>query len=415
MIDEIFKIINQEKKRQQNTIELIASENFVSENVLIAQGSVLTNKYAEGYPDKRYYGGCEFIDEIEKIAINNAKKLFGVKYANVQPHSGSSANMAVYRTLLKKGDKVLGMNLSSGGHLTHGSDSSFSGEDYNFISYDVDKETGQINYDIVRKIALKENPKLIVAGASSYPRKIDFAEFKEIADECGAYLMVDMAHIAGLVAAGLHQNPCKFADVVTSTTHKTLRGPRGGIILTNNEELAKKIDKTVFPGIQGGPLEHVIAAKAVCFAEAMSLDFINYQKQVIKNAKILNDVLKLEGFKIITNGTDNHLILIDVKKSINMTGKEAEKMLEEVGITCNKNMIPYDSTNPFITSGIRLGTAAMTSRGFKEKDFVEVGKIISTCLHNGEDERIKKDLMLRVKALCDKNPIYEKVNYERYN
>ncbi len=412
MINEIFKAIENERKRQQNTIELIASENFVSENVLKAQGSILTNKYAEGYPSKRYYGGCEFVDEVEKIAIANAKKLFGVKYANVQPHSGSSANMAVYRSLLKKGDKVLGMDLNSGGHLTHGSNLSFSGMDYKFIPYNVDKETGQINYDEVRKLALKERPKLIVAGASAYSRKIDFAEFKDIAMECGAYLMVDMAHIAGLVAAGLHQNPCKYADVVTSTTHKTLRGPRGGIILTNNEELAKKIDKMVFPGIQGGPLMHVIAAKAVCFLEAMTTDFIDYQKQVVKNAKVLCDVLKMEGFRIITNGTDNHLILVDVKKSVNMTGKESEKLLEKIGITCNKNMIPYDSTTPFITSGIRLGTAAMTTRGFKEKDFVEVGKIISACLNNGEDERVLENLKIRTKHLCDSHPIYEKVNYE---
>ena len=341
MVDSVFEIIEKEKERQQNTIELIASENFVSENVPKAQGSILTNKYAEGYPSKRYYGGCKFIDEVEKLAISSAKKLFGVKFANVQPHSGSSANMAVYRAILKKGDKVLGMNLNSGGHLTHGSMLSFSGMDYKFVSYDVDKETGQINYDELRKIALKEKPKLIVAGASAYSRSIDFEEFKEIpkliiagysaysriidfkkfreiADSVGAYLMVDMAHIAGLVAAGLHQNPCKYADVVTSTTHKTLRGPRGGLILTNNEDLAKKIDKMVFPGIQGGPLEHIIAAKAVCFSEAMTTDFINYQKQVIKNAKVLSDVLKMEGFKIVTNGTDNHLILIDVKKSVNM-------------------------------------------------------------------------------------------------
>ncbi len=412
MVDSVFEIIEKEKERQQNTIELIASENFVSENVLKAQGSILTNKYAEGYPSKRYYGGCKFIDEVEKLAISSAKKLFGVKFANVQPHSGSSANMAVYRAILKKGDKVLGMNLNSGGHLTHGSMLSFSGMDYKFVSYDVDKETGQINYDELRKIALKEKPKLIVAGASAYSRSIDFEEFKEIANECGAYLMVDMAHIAGLVAAGLHQNPCKYADVVTSTTHKTLRGPRGGLILTNNEDLAKKIDKMVFPGIQGGPLEHIIAAKAVCFLEAMTTDFINYQKQVIKNAKVLSDVLKMEGFKIVTNGTDNHLILIDVKKSVNMTGKEAEKILEEIGITCNKNMIPYDPTTPFITSGIRLGTAAMTTRGFKEKDFVVVGKIISCCLHNTDDKRIINDLKLRVKKLCDDNPIYEKVHYE---
>lgn len=412
MINEIFGFIEKEKERQQNTIELIASENFVSLNVLKAQGSILTNKYAEGYPSKRYYGGCGFVDEIETIARDNAKKLFGVKYANVQPHSGSSANMAVYRSLLKRGDKVLGMNLNSGGHLTHGSNMSFSGMDYNFISYDVDKETGQINYDELRKIALKEKPKLIVSGASSYSRKIDFAEFSNIAKEVGAYLLVDMAHIAGLVAAGLHQNPCKYADVVTSTTHKTLRGPRGGLILTNNEEIAKKIDKCVFPGIQGGPLMHVIAAKAVCFREAMTTEFIEYQKQVVKNAKILCDVLKMEGFKIVTNGTDNHLILVDVKKSVNMTGKEAEKLLDEIGITCNKNMIPYDVTTPFITSGIRLGTAAMTTRGFQENEFVEVAKIISSCLNNYDNKEILEDLKLRVKNLCDKFPMYEEVSYE---
>ena len=411
-MDQIFEIIEKEKKRQQNTIELIASENFVSENVLKAQGSILTNKYAEGYPKKRYYGGCTNVDEIEQIAIDSAKILFGVKYANVQPHSGSSANMAVYKALLEKGDKVLGMNLNSGGHLTHGSNMSFSGMDYNFISYDVDKETGQINYDEVRKIAKEEKPKLIVAGASSYSRKIDFEEFFLIAKEIGAYLMVDMAHIAGLVAAGLHQNPCKYADVVTSTTHKTLRGPRGGIILTNNEEIISKVNKSVFPGIQGGPLMHVIAAKAVCFKEAMTTDFINYQKQVIKNAKILCDVLKMEGFKIVTNGTDNHLILVDVKKSVNMTGKEAEKLLDKIGITCNKNMIPYDTTTPFITSGIRLGAAAMTTRGFKENDFVEVAKIISSALHNNDNAKILGDLKLRVQKLCDKHPIYKEVSYE---
>lgn len=411
-MDNLFELIEKEKRRQQETIELIASENFVSKDVLKAQGSILTNKYAEGYPKKRYYGGCQFVDEIEKLACLYAKKLFNVKFANVQPHSGSSANMAVYRALLKKGDKVLGMNLSSGGHLTHGSNLSFSGMDYKFVSYDVDKKTNQINYDMVRKIAIKEKPKLIVAGASSYSRKIDFAEFKDIASSIGAYLMVDMAHIAGLVAAGLHQNPCLYADVVTSTTHKTLRGPRGGLILTNNEEIAKKIDKMVFPGIQGGPLMHVIAAKAVCFKEALSSSFITYQKQVIKNAKILSDVLKMEGFKIITNGTDNHIVLVDVKKSVNMTGKEAETILDSIGITCNKNMIPYDVTTPFITSGIRLGTAAMTTRGFKEQDFVLVGKIISTCLHNNDDQRILEDLKSRVKELCNKYPIYEEVNYE---
>ena len=411
-MNNLFELIEKEKRRQQETIELIASENFVSEDVLKAQGSILTNKYAEGYPKKRYYGGCQFVDEIEKLACFYAKKLFNVKFANVQPHSGSSANMAVYRTLLKKGDKVLGMNLSSGGHLTHGSNLSFSGMDYKFINYDVDKKTNQINYDEVRKIAIKEKPKLIIAGTSSYSRKIDFAEFKDIASSIGAYLMVDMAHIAGLVAAGLHQNPCLYADVVTSTTHKTLRGPRGGLILTNNEELAKKIDKMVFPGIQGGPLMHVIAAKAICFKEALSPSFITYQKQVIKNAKILSDVLKMEGFKIVTNGTDNHLMLVDVKKSVNMTGKEAETILDSIGITCNKNMIPYDVTTPFITSGIRLGTAAMTTRGFKEQDFVLVGKIISACLHNSDNVRILEDLKSRVKELCNKYPIYEEVNYE---
>lgn len=411
-MNNLFELIEKEKRRQQETIELIASENFVSEDVLKAQGSILTNKYAEGYPKKRYYGGCQFVDEIEKLACFYAKKLFNVKFANVQPHSGSSANMAVYRTLLKKGDKVLGMNLSSGGHLTHGSNLSFSGMDYKFINYDVDKKTNQINYDEVRKIAIKEKPKLIIAGTSSYSRKIDFAEFKDIASSIGAYLMVDMAHIAGLVAAGLHQNPCLYADVVTSTTHKTLRGPRGGLILTNNEELAKKIDKMVFPGIQGGPLMHVIAAKAVCFKEALSPSFVTYQKQVIKNAKILSDVLKMEGFKIVTNGTDNHLMLVDVKKSVNMTGKEAETILDSIGITCNKNMIPYDVTTPFITSGIRLGTAAMTTRGFKEQDFVLVGKIISACLHNSDNVRILEDLKSRVKELCNKYPIYEEVNYE---
>ncbi len=412
MINEIFKIIEKEKKRQQNTIELIASENFVSNDVLKAQGSILTNKYAEGYPKKRYYGGCALVDEIEQAAINSVTKLFGVKYANVQPHSGSSANMAVYRALLNKGDKILSMSLDEGGHLTHGHNLSFSGQDYNFIHYSVDRQTNQINYEEVKKLALKERPKLILAGASAYSRKIDFAYFRDIAKSCGAYLMVDMAHIAGLVAAGLHQNPCKYADVVTSTTHKTLRGPRGGIILTNNEEIIKKVNKAVFPGIQGGPLMHVIAAKAVCFNEAMTPEFIKYQKKVINNAKVLCDALKLEGFKIITNGTDNHLILVDVKKSVNLTGKEAEEILDKIGITCNKNMIPYDPTTPFITSGIRLGTAAMTTRGFDEKDFASVAKIISTCLKNYDNKEVLEDLKLRVKKLCLDHPIYEEVTYE---
>ena len=406
MIETIFEFIEKEKERQQNTIELIASENFVSKAVLRAQGSVLTNKYAEGYPGKRYYGGCKNIDAIENIAIDSAKKLFKVKYANVQPHSGSSANMAVYRALLEKGDRVLGMKLESGGHLTHGSEMSFSGMDYDFYSYDVDEITHQINYDEVRKIAKKVKPKLILAGASAYSRKIDFEEFKSIADEVGAYLMVDMAHIAGLVAAGLHQNPCDYADVVTSTTHKTLRGPRGGLILTNNPSIIGKVNKTIFPGIQGGPLEHVIAAKAVCFEEALMPSFVRYQKQVIKNAKVLCDVLKMQGFKIISNGTDNHLLLVDTKKSVNMTGKEAEKILDTIGITCNKNMIPNDPTTPFITSGIRLGTAAMTTRGFNEKDFMEVGKIISTCLNNSEDKEILEGLKTRVQKLCNEHPLY---------
>lgn len=412
MKNAIFEAIENEKKRQQDTIELIASENFVSLDVLKAQGSILTNKYAEGYPGKRYYGGCEFVDSIENIAIDNAKKLFGVRYANVQAHSGSSANMAVYRSLLKKGDKVLSMSLDDGGHLTHGHDLSFSGMDYEFVHYGVEKETCQINYEKLRSLAMKVKPKLIVAGASSYPRKIDFAEFHDIARSCGAYLMVDMAHIAGLVAAGLHQNPCRYADVVTSTTHKTLRGPRGGLILTNNEQIIKRVNKTIFPGIQGGPLMHVIAAKAVCFAEAMTTDFIDYQKRVIKNAKILSDVLKMNNFKIVTNGTDNHLILIDVKKSANLTGKEAEEILDSIGITCNKNMIPYDPTTPFITSGIRLGTAAATTRGFDEKDFVEVGKIIVACLTNYDNKKVTQDLKERVKNLCKKHPIYTEVNYE---
>lgn len=412
MVEEIFESIEKEKNRQQNTIELIASENFVSENVLKAQGSILTNKYAEGYPNKRYYGGCMYVDEVESKAIEYATKLFGVRYANVQPHSGSSANMAVYRALLKPKDKVLSMSLDEGGHLTHGHEMSFSGKDYNFIHYTVEKETNQINYEEVRRLAMKEKPKLILAGASAYSRKIDFAEFKDIARACGAYLMVDMAHIAGIVAAGLHQNPCKYADVVTSTTHKTLRGPRGGLILTNNEQIIKKINKVVFPGIQGGPLMHVIAAKAVCFAEAMTDEFIKYQKDVIKNAKVLCDTLKMEGFKIITNGTDNHLILVDVKKSRNLTGKEAEEILDEIGITCNKNMIPNDPTTPFITSGIRLGTAAMTTRGFTQSDFSEVGKIIATCLSNSDNEKILDDLKLRVQKLLKKYPIYEEISYE---
>ena len=412
VVKDVFESIEKEKKRQQNTIELIASENFVSRDVLKAQGSILTNKYAEGYPKKRYYGGCTFVDEVENMAIESAKELFGVRYANVQPHSGSSANMAVYRALLKKGDKVLSMSLDHGGHLTHGHNMSFSGNDYNFIHYSVDKETNLIDYDEVRRLAIKERPKMIVAGASAYSRKIDFEEFRRISRLVGAYLMVDMAHIAGIVAAGLHQNPCRYADVVTSTTHKTLRGPRGGIILTNNEQIIKRINKTVFPGIQGGPLMHVIAAKAVCFNEAMTPEFMDYQKNVLKNAKALSDTLKKEGFKVVTDGTDNHLILVDVKKSVNLTGKEAEEILDEIGITCNKNMIPYDPTTPFITSGIRLGSAAMTTRGFNEKDFKEVGTIISKALKSHDKKEILDELKDKTKKLCENHPIYEDISYE---
>ena len=358
-----------ERERQENNIELIASENYVSNDVLKLQGSILTNKYAEGYPSKRYYGGCLYIDIFEEKAREYAIELLGAKFANVQPHSGSSANMAVYRSLLNHGDKVMGMNLSNGGHLTHGHKMSFSGQDYEIIDYDVNIHDERIDYEALREKALLEKPKMIIAGASAYSRIIDFAKFREIADEIGAYLMVDMAHIAGLVAAGLHPSPVPFAHVVTTTTHKTLRGPRGGLILTNDEEIAKKIDKTVFPGIQGGPLMHVIAAKAQCFYEALQPEFKEYQKQVLLNIKALSKTLKEEGFHIVSSGTDNHLILVDVKSGCGLTGKEAEKLLDEVHITVNKNTIPNDSEKPMITSGIRLGSPAMTSRGLKEEDF----------------------------------------------
>ena len=408
---EVGAAIKDEAARQRRNLELIASENIVSEPVMMAMGTVLTNKYAEGYSGKRYYGGCEYIDVVETIAIERAKKLFGCDYANVQPHSGAQANMAVFMVMLEAGDTVMGMSLDCGGHLTHGSPVNFSGKYFHIVPYGVNDE-GYIDYDEVEKLAMENKPKLIVAGASAYARVIDFKRFREIADKCGAYLMVDMAHIAGLVAAGLHPSPIPYADVVTTTTHKTLRGPRGGLILTNNEQIIKRINKTVFPGIQGGPLMHVIAAKAVCFEEAMTPSFINYQKKVINNAKVLCDVLKMEGFKIVSNGTDNHIVLVDVKSSVNLTGKEAEEILDEIGITCNKNMIPYDITTPFITSGIRLGTAAMTTRGFDEKDFKEVAKIISTCLTNYDNKKVIDDLKLRVKKLCDNNTIYEKVKYE---
>ncbi|MFA7688982.1 MAG: serine hydroxymethyltransferase [Bacilli bacterium] len=401
----IFNAIKNELKRQQDHLELIASENFVSEEVLKAQGSVLTNKYAEGYPSKRYYGGCEFVDVVETEAIERLKKLFKVKYANVQAHSGSSANMAVYKSLLNIGDKVMGMNLNHGGHLTHGHPINFSGLDYEIVFYGVNPKTELIDYDELRKLAIKEKPKMIIAGASAYPRKIDFKKFSEITKEVGAYLMVDMAHIAGLVAAGLHQSPIPYADVVTSTTHKTLRGPRGGIILTNNEEIAKKIDKIIFPGIQGGPLMHVIAAKAVSFYEALDEDFIKYQKQVIENAKTLADELMKKDVKLVTNGTDNHLLLVDVKSSYNLTGKEAENILGQVNITCNKNMIPNDTEKPFITSGIRLGTPAITTRGMKEKEMKEIAIAIDTILRDSSKLDLVKNNVLDI---TKEFPLYEK-------
>ncbi|HDM6290320.1 TPA: serine hydroxymethyltransferase [Staphylococcus aureus] len=402
----IAEAIEREFQRQNSNIELIASENFVSEAVMEAQGSVLTNKYAEGYPGRRYYGGCEFVDVTESIAIDRAKALFGAEHVNVQPHSGSQANMAVYLVALGMGDTVLGMNLSHGGHLTHGAPVNFSGKFYNFVEYGVDKDTERINYDEVRKLALEHKPKLIVAGASAYSRTIDFKKFKEIADEVNAKLMVDMAHIAGLVAAGLHPNPVEYADFVTTTTHKTLRGPRGGIILCK-EEYKKDIDKTIFPGIQGGPLEHVIAAKAVAFGEALENNFKTYQQQVVKNAKVLAEALINEGFRIVSGGTDNHLVAVDVKGSIGLTGKEAEETLDSVGITCNKNTIPFDQEKPFVTSGIRLGTPAATTRGFDEKAFEEVAKIISLALKNSKDEEKLQQAKERVAKLTAEYPLYQ--------
>ncbi|WP_413222436.1 serine hydroxymethyltransferase [Staphylococcus aureus] len=402
----IAEAIEREFQRQNSNIELIASENFVSEAVMEAQGSVLTNKYAEGYPGRRYYGGCEFVDVTESIAIDRAKALFGAEHVNVQPHSGSQANMAVYLVALEMGDTVLGMNLSHGGHLTHGAPVNFSGKFYNFVEYGVDKDTERINYDEVRKLALEHKPKLIVAGASAYSRTIDFKKFKEIADEVNAKLMVDMAHIAGLVAAGLHPNPVEYADFVTTTTHKTLRGPRGGMILCK-EEYKKDIDKTIFPGIQGGPLEHVIAAKAVAFGEALENNFKTYQQQVVKNAKVLAEALINEGFRIVSGGTDNHLVTVDVKGSIGLTGKEAEETLDSVGITCNKNTIPFDQEKPFVTSGIRLGTPAATTRGFDEKAFEEVAKIISLALKNSKDEEKLQQAKERVAKLTAEYPLYQ--------
>lgn len=395
-----------ERKRQEENIELIASENYVSNDVLKLQGSILTNKYAEGYSNKRYYGGCEYIDMFETKAIEYLKELFNCKYANVQPHSGSSANMAVYRALLNHGDKVMGMNLKDGGHLTHGYKLNFSGVDYEIISYDVDKNTEMLNYDEIREIALREKPKMIIAGASAYSRTIDFKKFREIADEVGAYLFVDMAHIAGLVATHLHPSPIPYADVVTSTTHKTLRGPRGGIILTNNEEIAKKIDKTIFPGIQGGPLMHIIGAKAQCFCEALQPEFREYQLQVLKNAKAMCNEFKDLGYKIISNDTDNHLMLIDVKSSIGITGKEAEEVLDKVHITVNKNTIPNETEKATITSGIRVGSPAMTSRGLKEEDFRNIADIIDITLRYKDNEKVLEDSKEKVKKITSKYPLW---------
>ena len=397
----ITKALIKEQKRQKNNIELIASENFASKDILKLQGSIFQNKYAEGYPNNRYYGGCENVDTVELLAIEYAKKIFGCNYANVQPHSGSNANLIAYNALLNSGDKIMGLDLSCGGHLTHGSKVNFSGHNFCVVNYYVDEKTGLLDYEAIREIAKKEKPKLIVAGASAYPRTIDFAKFRSIADEVGAYLMVDMAHIAGLVATGNHPSPFPYADIVTSTTHKTLRGPRGGFILTNNEEIAKKIDKTTFPYIQGGPLMHTIAAKAQCFYEALSKDFKKYQNQVIKNAQILANTLKEEGIKLITDGTDNHLLLLDVKSSLNISGQEAETILSKINITVNKNSIPFDKEKPKVTSGIRIGTAAMTTLGFKEEHFKQVAKIISLSLKNKEDKKIQTKLKKDVKKLME--------------
>ena len=405
MNEELKKALMLEKKRQNQNIELIASENYTSKAVRDLQGSILTNKYAEGYSGKRYYGGCEYVDIFETKAIEYVTKLFNVKYANVQPHSGSSANMAVYRALLNHGDIVMGMNLSDGGHLTHGYSLNFSGSDYKIVDYGLNKETELLDYDEIERIAIKNKPKMIIAGASAYPRKIDFKRFREIADKVGAYLMVDMAHIAGLVAAHLHENPCEVADVVTSTTHKTLRGPRGGVILTNNEEIAKKIDKVIFPGIQGGPLMHVIAGKAQCFYEALQPDFKIYQEQVIKNIKAMANVLVKKGVKLISNGTDNHLILVDVYNTFGVTGKEAEKILDEIHITVNKNTIPNETLSAFKASGIRIGSPAMTTRGLKQEDFELIGDIIYNVLSNKDNKKILKEEKKRVLDLTKKYPI----------
>lgn len=403
---EVKAAIDKELHRQQTKLELIASENIVSKAVMEAQGSVLTNKYAEGYPGKRYYGGCEYVDVVESLAIERAKKLFGAEYANVQPHSGAQANMAVFFSLLTPGDVVMGMNLTDGGHLTHGSPVNMSGKYFKIIPYGVDKETERIDYDALEKTAMESHPKMIIAGASAYSRIIDFPRLGEIAKKAGAYLMVDIAHIAGLVAAGLHPSPVPYADVVTTTTHKTLRGPRGGMILCRDAEFGKQFNKAVFPGVQGGPLMHVIAAKAVALGEALKPEFKEYQQQIVKNAAVLADELTKDGFRIVTGGTDNHLMLVDLT-SKGITGKEAQNVLDEVNITVNRNTIPFEPRSPFVTSGIRLGSPALTTRGFKEEDIKETADIISLVLSDPENEEKKKEARCRVAALCDKYPIYE--------
>ena len=403
---EVFEAIGKELGRQRSKLELIASENIVSKAVMEAQGSVLTNKYAEGYPGKRYYGGCEHVDVVEQLAIDRAKELFGAEYVNVQPHSGAQANMAVFFALLTPGDTVMGMNLTDGGHLTHGSPVNMSGKYFKIVPYGVSAETEMLDYDEIQAIAEECKPKLIVAGASAYARTIDFERMAEIAHSVGAYLMVDMAHIAGLVAAGLHPSPIPYADVVTTTTHKTLRGPRGGMILCKDEEFGKQFNKAIFPGIQGGPLMHVIAAKAVALKEALSPEFKEYAQQVVKNAKVLADTLQADGFRIVSGGTDNHLMLVDLT-SKKITGKLAQNLLDEVGITANKNTIPFEKLSPFTTSGLRLGSPALTTRGFKEDDMKEVADIIALVLDNPDDEGAREQARSRVEALCEKYPLYE--------
>ena len=401
----IKNLIEKEKERQQNHLEMIASENFASEDVMNAQGSVLTNKYAEGLPGKRYYGGCEFVDEVETIAIERAKNLFGAKWANVQPHSGAQANAAVFLALLKPGDTIMGMDLSHGGHLTHGSHVNMSGKWFRAISYQVDKDTQVLDYRRIEQIAIEEKPKLIITGYSAYPRQIDFQAFRRIADRVGAYLHADIAHIAGIVAKGLHPDPLPYCDVVTTTTHKTLRGPRGGLILSNDEELGKKLDKAVFPGTQGGPLEHVIAAKAVAFGEALSEDFADYIQQVLNNSEMLAKTLIERGIDIVSGGSDNHIVLLDLR-SIGMTGKVADALVSDICITANKNTVPFDPESPFVTSGLRLGTSALTTRGFDQDAFVEVGNIIADRLLNPDDEEKKQICKERVKTLCRLFPLY---------